>query len=106
MFSCSLKNGTTIEYLMFVSLLIAMDCRLAAADVSAVLSARDANLVIVYQANPLVSDTFSNGFVGEYVEFGLARLLQAGCGLSKIIVQVARVNHQLRGSFRQAAQQF
>src|SRR5262250_3654764 len=105
MFSCSLKNGTTIEYLVFVSLLIGMDCGLRRGRCSAVLSARDANLVIVYQADPPVSDTFSNGFVGEYVQFGLARVLQAGCRLSKIIVDVARVTHQLRGSFRQAVQQ-
>src|SRR5262249_41821211 len=78
-----LKNGTTIEYRTVDSASIQLV----------------ANLTIVYQANPVGSDRFSHFCVSENGEFGSARTLQAGRGLSQIPVCVTRVAHEFRRAF-------
>src|SRR5215510_13994655 len=105
MFSCSLKNGTTIEYLMGVSVLISTECRRRGGSWKVRLSAGHANRFIVYQANPQVSDTFSNGLVGQYLQFLLPGFLQPSPRLAQVIVEIARMAHELGGSFGQARQQ-
>src|SRR5215831_18335377 len=105
MFSCSLKNGTTIEYLMGVSVLISTESRRRGGSWEVRLSAGHANRFIVYQANPQVSDTFSNGLVGQYRQFLRPGFLQPSPRFAQVVVDIARMAHQLGGSFRQARQQ-
>src|SRR5215467_4727988 len=105
MFSCSLKNGTTIEYLTVVSVLIATESSRRGSSQEARLSAGYADRLIVYQANPQVSDTFSNALVGQYLQFLLAGLLQPRARFAQVAVPVARMAHELGGSVGQAFQQ-
>src|SRR5262252_8404953 len=105
MFSCSLKNGTTIEYLTVVSVLIATEQVGDGSSQKASLSAGNADRLIVYQANTQISDTFSNALVGQYLQFLLAGRLQPRRRFAQIVVPVARMAHEFGGSFGQACKQ-
>src|SRR5713226_7436943 len=92
MFSCSLKNGTTMEYWICESLAI-LFCKFPFLSFLGYEA-------IVYQANPQRCDKISNPGVGQYLQLGLPRILQPGRGLLQRCIRVARVAHQLDGAVR------
>src|ERR1700746_501373 len=108
MFSCSLKNGTTIEYRISVSLLIKTVCRTRDAARSyryLASSAHYADLIIVYQANPQLGDSFSDLLVRKYPEFALPRFLKPRGRFFQVIIGVSRMAHEFGAALRQVFQQ-